>query len=292
MKWRDLRRSRNVETRGRARGAGRLIGGGGIVGVIVIALTLFFPELRGLLGDVATTPAGSGGSESYSHVEDPNAGYAEAPVAFTERVLGSTEDVWGAVFAEGAFPSVGRSYPQLKLVVFEGVVSTSCGVVNASSGPFYCPGDQSIFVDRTFFQVLGNQLDAPGDFAAAFVIAHEVGHHVQNLTGVLGRLRSPGGESANRVSVRTELQADCYAGVWARRADRRSDVLEPGDIQEGLRAAHQVGDDVIMRMGGRPVNEEAFTHGSSEQRMRWFRRGYSNGDVADCDTFAVAFSRL
>lgn len=289
MKWRDLRQSDNV-TGGapRPRGRGRAAAGGGLLAVLIASGVIFSDDISALFGL----------DEPRRNDKDSRTPtYAEDPGAFAAAVLGSTEDVWGAIFAEGAFPRAGSAYPEPTLHLFDGDITTrGCGSVSAEAGPFYCPTTETIYIERNFFRDLAQTFDAPGDFGAAFVIAHEVGHHVQNVSGQLLRAYSvrltADQRGLNEVSVRLELQADCYAGVWAKRADAAGRILEPGDLEEGLRTAHQIGDDVIMRMIGRPVDETQFTHGSSEQRMRWFSRGFESADPADCDTFGVDYDTL
>ncbi len=222
---------------------------------------------------------GRGGEQSAARGED-------AVKRFVARVLADTEDVWAAVFKQS-----GRSYEEPKLVLFTGAVDTHCGLGAAQVGPFYCPLDRKIYIDLSFFDELARRFQAPGDFAQAYVLAHEVGHHIQTQLGITDKVqqlkaRLPERES-NQVQVRMELQADCLAGMWARLTDRENNRLEPGDIEEGLNAASRIGDDTLQRqMTGRVV-PDAFTHGSSAQRIRWFRRGFETGQMQACDTFSV-----
>ncbi|MDX1548840.1 MAG: neutral zinc metallopeptidase, partial [Rhodothermales bacterium] len=206
--------------------------------------------------------------------------------AFVSVVLASTEDVWTDRFAAS-----GSRYREPTLVLFDRITPTACGTGSAATGPFYCPGDENVYLDLSFFREL-QRLGASGDFAVAYVIAHEVGHHIQRITGVEQQVRALQQRSdqrtANQLSVRMELQADCYAGVWAHHADGEQNLLEAGDVQEGLDAAAAVGDDRLQRMAGRAVQREAFTHGSSQERMAWFRRGLETGDAGACDTFEQA----
>jgi predicted metalloprotease len=204
---------------------------------------------------------------------------------FVSAVLASTEDTWGEIFAEH-----GATYQPPRLVLYRDSVDSACGYGTAAVGPFYCPVDQMVYLYLSFFDELERRFGAPGDFARAYVIGHEIGHHVQTLTGVTDRVRAQGGRghSDNELSVRQELQADCYAGVWASRAERERDLLEEGDIEEGLRAASAIGDDTLQRRSGGAVVPETFTHGSSAQRVEWFRRGFDSGGIESCDTFAVA----
>jgi predicted metalloprotease len=299
MRIDDQRRSSNFEDRGTGSGGGR--GGGvpiqalfGLVRVlglkgtliagVVVAVALFVMPSgvrEQLLG--ALTGSGEGA------ISTPGASVCEASQAnaaacdFSKAVLGSTEDVWTPLFQRGALPGYGNSpgaYRHPTLVVFAGSVSTDgCGNATADVGPFYCPGDQKLYIDPSFYGVMEKRLHAPGDFAQAYVIAHEVGHHVQNLIGS-NRLQ-PRGETANQTSVRVELQADCFAGVWGRTASTSLQITDE-DLGEALTAAHAIGDDTLGHADARQ-----FTHGSSEQRKRWFRRGFEGGDARQCDTFAV-----
>ncbi|HEX7037315.1 MAG TPA: neutral zinc metallopeptidase [Pseudomonadales bacterium] len=278
MRWRGGRRSMFIDDR-RGRTAKRAAGGiGGIVliGAIVIALLGGDPTV--LLDAVEQGGTITTTERVPTPAEDEQA-------EFVSVVLADTEDTWHALFQQA-----GEQYQEPTLTLFSGAVDSACGFNTAATGPFYCPGDQRVYLDLEFFQQL-ESLGAPGDFARAYVIGHEVGHHVQNLTGVLGAVQreqsaSPG--SANALQVRVELQADCYAGVWAHHADRQRDLLEAGDVEEGLQAAAAIGDDTLQRRAGRAVRPESFTHGSAAQRAQWFRTGFSSGDVAACDTFGGA----
>ncbi len=280
MRWRDGRRSRNIEDRRGARPGGRLVGGG--IGTIVIILAaLYFgidptPLLQGL-----QTASTSGGTTPTA--ED----LANDPLAdMVSVVMADTEDAWNAIFRQQ-----GLDYREPTLVLFTGATRSACGVGQAAMGPFYCPADEKAYIDLSFYDDLRKRFRAPGDFAQAYVIAHEVGHHVQNLLGVSGEVRrrqqSMSRAGANQLSVRLELQADCFSGVWANRADRARNILEAGDIEEALNAASAIGDDRLQQSQGRVV-PESFTHGTSAQRQRWFRRGFESGDPADCDTFSAA----
>ena len=201
-------------------------------------------------------------------------------------VLADTEDTWHALFEQ-----IDRPYQEPVVVLFSGAVSSACGFANAAVGPFYCPGDRKVYIDLSFFEELGDRFGAPGDFAQAYVLAHEVGHHVQTLLGISDQVRSVraslGEADANALSVRQELQADCFAGIWAHHAERMRQVLEPGDIEEGLAAASAIGDDRLQRQSQGYVVPESFTHGSSQQRMRWFQAGYDEGALNACDTFSA-----
>ena len=286
MRWGDMRRSQNIERRA---GGGLPIGGGGMrigLGGIVIALIASF-----LFGINPLDMLGGGGGviappESATRQGQTN---PQQPPTQTDemvaRVVGDTEDVWNALFQ-----SLGRGdYPEPTLVLFQGGVRSACGAASAAVGPFYCPADRKVYLDTSFFQQLERRFGAPGDFARAYVIAHEIGHHVQNVLGTMRQFDQQAARlderSRNQMQVLLELQADCYAGVWGHFAQRRK-LLEPGDIEEGLRAAAAVGDDNIMQRTQGYVVPDAFTHGSAEQRATWFRRGLQSGDPRQCDTFA------
>ena len=252
------------------------MGGGCLTLVIVIVALIFGIDPRPLLQ--------MGGSVQQQGAETGPVDATDEEAAFVGAILGDTEDVWNAVFAAN-----GSDYQEPVLTLFSGAVNSGCGNASAAMGPFYCPLDQGVYLDMSFFRELSDRFGAPGDFAAAYVIAHEVGHHVQNLTGVSDRVRSAqqgmGQADANALSVRVELQADCYAGIWANHAQQQRQIIEPGDIEEGLTAAAAIGDDRLQRESGGSVVPESFTHGTSEQRMRWFSRGYETGDPQQCDTF-------
>lgn len=205
---------------------------------------------------------------------------------FVSRVLGSTERTWSGIFSKD-----GQDYPEPKLVMFEGFVQSACGMAQSAMGPFYCPGDQKVYIDLSFYQDMKNKLGAPGDFAQAYVVAHEVGHHLQNVYGILGKVQAARArmseEEGNALQVRTELQADCFAGIWAQEANARANILEEGDIEEGLNAAAAIGDDRLQKRSQGYVVPESFTHGTSEQRVRWFKRGMEARSLHDCDTFSA-----
>jgi uncharacterized protein len=283
MRWKGLRRSSHVrDARGsRLGGAGRVplpigrgLGGVGALVVLGLVFVLGGPDavMQLIGGEVA--PVGGQGGAPPSDDEDSQ---------FVAAILGSTEDVWGEIFAAS-----GRRYEAPELTLFSGAVRSACGYASAASGPFYCPGDRRVYLDTTFFRELA-RLGGPGDFAAAYVIGHEVGHHVQTLLGTSERVRSEQARVsetvANRIQVAMELQADCFAGVWAYHANRLSAVLEPGDVEEGLAAAQAIGDDTLQRGAGRAVTPDSFTHGSSADRERWLTTGLRIGDPAACDTF-------
>jgi uncharacterized protein len=286
MDWSDQRQSGNVEDRRgmRAGGGGVRMGGMGIGGLLILML---FGYLIG--GDPMALLRESGpvspGVESGSG-QAPAAPPTDEAGQFIRAVLGSTEDVWNALFRQ-----MGRSYAEPRLVLFSGAVQSACGMTSSAVGPFYCPPDQQVYIDLTFFRELDQRFGAPGDFAQAYVIAHEVGHHVQNLMGIAERVdaaRQRGSEAqGNALSVRQELQADCFAGVWGHHiAGSSSGIkLDAGDVEEGLAAAAAIGDDRLQKQSSGQVSPETWTHGSSQQRVEWLRRGLQSGRVADCDTF-------
>ena len=276
MRWESGRRSSNVEDRRGMGGAG-MIGGGGI-GMLILVLIISFITGQNPLELLQQVPqseesAPAGGPPP---ADDPQAQMVSA-------VLGDTEDTWQQIFAQN-----GSSYEDPVLVLFDGSVRSACGLASAAVGPFYCPGDHKLYIDLSFFRDLDQRFGAPGDFAQAYVIAHEVGHHVQTLVGLSSRMNQMRSrmseEQANALSVRQELQADCYAGVWGNHAARRN-WLEDGDVEEGLRAAAAIGDDRLQKQSQGYVVPESFTHGSSEQRQQWLRRGLQTGDMRQCDTF-------
>ena len=282
MRWRDLRRSSNVrDVRGRGTGlrlplpVGR--GGGiGLVVLLIIAAIFGGPELVYQL-------LGSADYESGAPTSAP-AGVNDEDRQFTAAILGSTEDVWGRLFERA-----GGEYLPPELTLFDGAVSSACGYASAAVGPFYCPADAQVYLDTSFFDELA-RMGGPGDFAQAYVIGHEIGHHVQNLTGTADQVRTAqaraaGDTEADSLQVAMELQADCYAGVWAWHANQRYQVLEPGDVEEGLAAAAAIGDDRLMEKAGRRVTPDSFTHGSSAQRQQWLQRGLESGDPAACNPF-------
>ena len=287
MRWKDLRRSSNVRD---VRGAGGYGGGrrmglpvgrgglGGGVGLLVILVVLF---LFG--GPDAILQLFSGGAGAPSSDQGRPLTADDEVSDFVARVLGSTEDVWGALFAQS-----GERYQAPELTIFSGSVQSACGYASAASGPFYCPRDQRVYLDTSFFDELA-RMGGAGDFAAAYVIGHEVGHHVQTLLGTSGQVRSAQQRAneagANRLQVAMELQADCFAGVWAYHANQTVRVLEPGDVEEGLAAAQAIGDDRLQRNAGRAVTPDSFTHGSSADRQRWLSTGLRSGDPGACDTF-------
>ena len=285
MRLEDQQRSSNVEDR-RGLSIGRGAAGGGI-GIVVIALVVLFlgGDPRMLLEGMLAP--GPGSQVPQQPVATGAPAREDAMADFVAAVLGSTEETWGEVFA-----SAGRTYRKPVLVLFTGAVQSACGYAQAAVGPFYCPTDQKLYIDLAFYRDLQDRFRAPGDFAQAYVIAHEVGHHVQNLLGIAEKVHSArqraSARQSNELSVRMELQADCLAGIWAAQANRRKRILEPGDIEEGLNAAAAVGDDRLQQAARGSIAPESFTHGSALQRSQWFRRGLETGSLKACDTFAVA----
>lgn len=284
MEWRGRRESENVDDQ-----RGRRIPGGaaGISGVgIVIVLVVSFLTgqnpltlLQNMSGSSASTPASN---EPYQETAEEH-----ELVEFVRVVLADTEDVWTEVFQK----EIGKPYEKPVLVLFTDAVQSGCGNAQAAMGPFYCPADHKLYIDLSFYQELKQRFGAPGDFAQAYVIAHEVGHHVQNLLGLSDKAHAAeeraGGSEANAISVRVELQADCYAGVWANRTQQEKQVMEKGDLEEAIGAAQAVGDDRLQMQAQGRVVPESFTHGTAEQRAHWFEQGFSSGDYKRCDTFAA-----
>ena len=280
MRWRDRRRSSNIEDRRSAKGT-TLVGGGIGTIVIVLAAMYFGIDPSFLLEGVQSVNVPSD-SQTAPGEQD----FSEDPLAdMVAVVVADTEDVWNEVFAAS-----NRRYREPVLVMFRGATRTACGVGQSFMGPFYCPADQKAYIDLDFYADLRDRFEAPGDFAQAYVIAHEIGHHVQHLLGIMDEVhRSRSGLSeveANRMSVRLELQADCLAGVWANRTHRAHGFLEEGDVEEALNAASAIGDDRLQQGSGRGVSPDSFTHGTSEQRVHWFRTGLETGNPESCDTFA------
>ncbi len=275
------RESSNVEDRRGMGGRGIAVGGGGI-GVLVLALVIYLcgGNPQALLDQIG---GGSIPTQQQQQPQSPNQTNKPAQTndeakRFVASVLGSTEDVWRKILPQQAR----KQYQDPKLVLFTDRVQSACGVAGSSTGPFYCPGDQNLYLDYSFFNELSREFKAPGDFAQAYVIAHEVGHHIQNLLGTMDKVNSQG--ENNDLSVKLELQADCYAGVWAFYANQQG-LVEAGDAEEAIRAASAVGDDSIQKRAQGYVVPESFTHGSSQQRMQWFQRGYQAGDMRQCNTF-------
>ena len=277
MRWRGRQESDNVEDR-RGLPGGRMVLGGGIGGLVLIVVILLLGGDPTQLLDQGTQMMTPEGGPAVSSPEQ------EELKQFVAVVLKDTEDVWHTLLSER-----GREYVEPRLILFNGMVSSACGQAGSAVGPFYCPGDRQVYIDLEFFDELNRRFGAPGDFAQAYVIAHEVGHHVQNLLGISDQVHAQRGsmskEEFNRLSVRLELQADFLAGVWAHHAQATKQVLEPGDVEEALRAASAIGDDRLQRQSGDVVTPDSFTHGTSAQRMRWFRRGLESGDLSQGDTF-------
>lgn len=288
MRWQDLRRSSNIEDRRGMGGfgGGFRIGGGGIGGrlgiggvvIVLLASAIFGIDPRILLDGGMPVPV-----EQSRPSSNPAGKEARD---FVAAVLGDTEQTWGELFRRN-----GQTYREPRLVLFSGAVDSACGFAQSAMGPFYCPPDQRIYIDLSFFAELRQRFRAPGDFAQAYVIAHEVGHHVQNLLGIAERVRTAQQRlpraQANAYQVRMELQADCFSGLWAHHADRARRVLEEGDIEEALNAASAIGDDRLQRQAQGRVVPDSFTHGTSAQRVRWFRRGLESGELKTCDTFGA-----
>ena len=280
MRWMPGGRSDNLEDR-RAEGGGRgfgvmpRIGLGGIV--VLLVLSVIFRR------DLVTPFLSAGGAGQAGSEATAEANTAEEPVVqFVSFVLDDAQATWTKIL-----PTTGQQYQPAKLVLFRDAINSACGFAQAATGPFYCPLDQRVYIDLGFYQELKDRFGAPGDFAQAYVLAHEIGHHVQNLLGTdreMRRAQQARPEQANALSVRLELQADCYAGVWGHSTEQRQ-LLDPGDVEEGIRAAAAVGDDRIQKMSVGRVNPDAFTHGTSEQRVAWFRRGYQTGRPDVCNTF-------
>lgn len=286
MRWEGNRQSSNVEDARSGGGGGGFGIGGGTIGIGTIVIALIGGAILGvnpltLLGILS-------GGEPAPQVQNAPAPPANDRMAqFVSTVLADTEDVWKQQFAAG-----GANYVEPKLVLFRGAVRTACGAGQAAMGPFYCPADQKVYIDLSFYETMKNRMGAPGDFAQAYVIAHEVGHHVQHQLGITERVeraRASGNSAqANGMSVRLELQADCFAGVWGHHAQNQRQILEQGDIQEAMNAASKIGDDALQQAAGRAVVPESFTHGTSEQRQRWFMTGMQSGSVKSCDTFSTS----
>lgn len=279
MRLDDERESSNVEDRRGGRFGGKGIG----IGTIVIILVAMYFGV-----DPSVVLNLTQGLQQNAPVE-AQAIPADDPMAkFVAKVLASTEDTWGKIFAES-----GHQYPAPKLVLFSGQTPTACGSGQAASGPFYCPGDQKVYIDLSFYREMKTRFHAPGDFAQAYVIAHEVGHHIQNLMGTSDKVQQARQNArseaqANQYSVRLELQADCYAGVWANHADGENRILEQGDVEEAMTAAAAIGDDALQKQTQGYAVPDSFTHGSSKQRTHWFNLGLSTGEIKQCDTFSVA----
>ena len=281
MEWRGRQRSRNIEDRRRGGGAARAggVGGVGLIVLLLLGYLLGF-DVSGLMQQ----QPGSGQIVSGSSTGELSP-EEQAQGEFVSVVLHDTELVWSRIFND----QLGRDFREPTLVLFSQITSSPCGNASGATGPFYCPADRKVYLDTSFFDTMARRLGAGGDFAAAYVVAHEVAHHVQNELGDLGRANQARSRmnktDANRVSVMIELQADCYSGIWARYAQEAMGTLEEGDLQEAINAAKQIGDDTLARNAGQRPMPHTFTHGTSEQRMRWFAIGYQNADLGQCDTF-------
>nr|WP_319513728.1 neutral zinc metallopeptidase [uncultured Cohaesibacter sp.] len=300
MRWRGRRQSSNVEDRrgqssGRyarsgmrlpiGRGGGRpslliLIVIGGVLWMMGVSPTTILSMLLG--GEGSYTPQ----TQTSQNTQTQGSAAENEMASFVKVVLAETEDVWGTIFQ-----NAGQTYPQPKLVLFSNQINSACGSASSATGPFYCPGDQKVYIDLSFYQELRTRFEAPGDFAQAYVIAHEVGHHIQNVTGILPKFnemrRSMSETDANKMSIRVELQADCYAGVWGHYTNQKG-LLDNGDLDEALNAATQIGDDALQRRTQGYVVPDSFNHGTSAQRKKWFAKGFESGKVGSCDTFSVA----
>lgn len=279
MKWEKFRRSSNVEDRRGVRGGGKGLLGGGIGGIVILLVAWYFgldPQML-MQGAQMLDSGGSAQGEALQPGQDPQS-------ELVAHVLGDTEDVWNALFAQQ-----GGQYRAPRLILFSDATPTACGMGQSAMGPFYCPPDEQVYIDLNFFRDLHQRFGAPGDFAQAYVVAHEVGHHVQNLMGLSGQVHQArqrlSEAEGNALSVKLELQADCFAGLWAHHAETRFQFLEAGDVEEALTAAAAIGDDRLQQQSGGRVVPESFTHGSSAQRVQWFQTGFRHGQVAACDTF-------
>jgi predicted metalloprotease len=275
MKWRGREGSSNIEDR-RGMGSGGVVAGGGLGLLALLAIGYFLGIDVSPLVEEAGLPG-----QSSSELTEADRAAGE----FVSVVLADTERIWSGIFEQ----QNGRTYTPTTLVLYKGVTQSACGGASGATGPFYCPEDRQIYLDTDFFVTLGQRLGAGGDFAAAYVVAHEVAHHVQDELGILAQantIRAQVSEAeSNAISVRIELQADCYSGIWARNADEQFGTLEPGDVEEAMNAAKQIGDDLLQRNAGRVPMPHTFTHGTSEQRQRWFATGYQAANLAACDTF-------
>ncbi|WP_027966198.1 neutral zinc metallopeptidase [Halomonas halocynthiae] len=302
MRWRGRRQSRNIDDRrgqptgfssASSRGGSRTLlrllpmllrSKGGRAILVVGGLAVAGAKLAGI--DLLPMLMGGGSLSTASHPSQAMSQEQEELANFVGVVLADTEETWQQVFQRN-----GATYQEPTLVLFTGQVSSACGRASASVGPFYCPSDQQVYLDLSFFEELGHRHGAPGDFAQAYVIAHEVGHHVQTLMGISNQVRQEQANAsqqvANDLSVRQELQADCFAGLWGYYANNHSNMLDPGDLEEALQAASAIGDDHLQRQAGRAVMPDSFTHGSSAQRVRWFKRGFESGDLQSCNTFSA-----
>ena len=288
MKWEGNEQSDNVEDRRGGGGGGGFPIGGRSVGIGTVAVALVAGWIFGInpLTMLGLLSGGGGEQAQVQQGPAPKPPANDREAAFVSTVLKNTEVVWSDIFRRN-----GGTYQAPRLVLFRGMTPTACGTGEAAMGPFYCPGDKKVYIDLGFYDTLKNQLGAPGEFAQAYVIAHEVGHHVQDELGITGKVdaaRSRMSQTQNNaMSVRVELQADCFAGVWAHHSQQSKQWLDPGDIEAAMNAARKIGDDALQRSAGRAVVPDSFTHGSSAQRQRWFGNGYQSGDIKSCDTFST-----
>ena len=281
MRWDDLRESTNVEdVRASTGGAGLRLGVGGTLLALIVSYFLGI-DPRLILGLASSVPSQQAAPAAHYGTPQDEQG------RFFAAVLGETEDTWGAIFQ-----AKGMEYVPPKLVLYRESIPTACGRGSSAAGPFYCPLDRKVYLDLSFFEQLADEFQAPGQFAEAYVLAHEVGHHVQNLLGIMDKVHAiqqrASETEANQLSVKLELQADCFAGVWAHHADETKHILEQGDIESALRAASAVGDDTLQRRTQGYVVPDSFTHGTSAERVYWFKRGFAGGTIASCDTFSAA----
>ena len=288
MRWEGNRESGNVEDMRGSSGGGGFGFGGRSIGIGTIVIALVGGAIFGIspLTILDILSGGGGPAPQVQQAPAQRPGADDQMARFVSVVLADTEDVWKQLFSQG-----GATYREPKLVLFRGVVGTACGSGQSAMGPFYCPGDQKVYIDLSFYETLKNRMGAPGDFAQAYVIAHEVAHHVQDQLGITAKVDGMrprlSRADANALSVRVELQADCLAGVWAHHAQNSRQILEQGDIEEAMNAAAKIGDDALQRSAGRAVVPDSFTHGTSEQRQRWFATGLKSGSVKGCDTFSA-----
>ena len=285
MRWQSGRRSENIEDR-RGFRLSRRAAGGGIGTILLVLVALYFGVDPSIIVDQTqmTVPGAGTSTQSPTYSASPQ---EQQLAKFVSVVLADTEDTWSVLFRR-----MEKTYEEPRLVLFSGAVESACGLTSSAVGPFYCPADQKVYIDLSFYNDLKNRFGAPGDFAQAYVIAHEVGHHVQNLLGITEKvqsLRNSMSETeANKLSVMMELQADCFSGVWAHHADKVRNILEQGDVEEALNAASSIGDDRLQRRSRGYVTPDSFTHGSSAQRMYWFNLGLQTGNIASCNTFQTA----
>jgi predicted metalloprotease len=284
MRWQGRRGSRNIEDRRRMGGGslrggrGMAVGGGGLGAVAIVLIAMFFgvdPSVFLGSGNPTDGLAQSGSAEITP--ED------ERAAEFVSVTLADTEEIWAGIFRE----QLGQEYQPVTLVLFKGATQSACGGASAQTGPFYCPGDKKVYLDTNFFTTLERQMGAGGDFAAAYIVAHEVGHYVQDELGILAESQRGQQQGADSAAVRAELQADCFAGIWAYYAQNELGTLESGDVEEAMNAAEQIGDDTLQTEAGQAVRPDTFTHGTSEERQRWFYTGLETGDVGACDTFSA-----